>query len=80
MINVDFFTPEIGTDILMNVLEDWIGFLIKASSVLHNFYVKQERGCQPGALLKMPRSSRSMEKFVSEMNKFKISYNFSLQK
>ena len=45
MINVDFFTPEIGTDILMNVLEDWIGFLIKASSVLHNFYVKQERGC-----------------------------------
>ena len=43
LIDADFFTSEIGPDILMNVLEDCIIFLIWAACVLLSFSLKQEQ-------------------------------------
>ena len=43
LIDADFFTSEIGPDILMNVLEDCIIFLIWTACVLLSFSLKQEQ-------------------------------------
>ena len=69
-----FFTSGIGPGNMINVLEDWIIFLIWAAWVLFNFYLKQkkkkkERAFQSVALLKMPPSSPSMEEFCLDIQK-----------
>ena len=43
LIIADFFTSGIGPDILMNVLEDRIIFLIWAAWVLLDYYLKQKQ-------------------------------------
>ena len=43
LINADFFTSGIGPNVPMNVLEDYIIFLIWAAWVLFNFYLKQKQ-------------------------------------
>ena len=55
-----FFTSGIGTDILMNMLEGWIVFLIWEAWVLIFILIKN---FQSEALLKMPPSSPFMEEF-----------------
>ena len=54
-----FFTYGLHTDFLMNVLKDYIIFIIWAAWDLLNFYLNQT-GFHSGALLKMPSSFPSM--------------------
>ena len=68
MISADFFTSGISSDILMNVLEDCIIFLVWAACVLFSFYFKQKQ-IQSGALMKMPTSFHSMEEVCLDVLK-----------
>ena len=62
------FTFVIGPDILMNVLEDYIIFLVWAAWILI-FILSKNKGFQSGALLKMPISFPSMEEFCLDIQK-----------
>ena len=65
-----FFTSGIGPDILMNVLEDCIVFLIWQPKVSSIFILSKNKDLQSGALLKMPASlSPSMEEFGGDIQK-----------
>ena len=61
-----FFTSGVGSDILMNGLEDCIIFCLWPDWVLFNFYLKQKQ--RSGALLKI-LSSPFMEKFGPDIQK-----------
>ena len=52
----------------MNVLEDYIIFLVWAAWVLI-FILSKNKGFQSGALLKMPTSFPSMEEFCLDIQK-----------
>ena len=43
LINADFFTSAIGPDILINVLEDYIIFLVWVAWLLFDIYLKQKQ-------------------------------------
>ena len=59
-------TFMIAPDILMNVLEDYIIFLVWAAWVLI-FILSKNKGFQSGALLKMTISFPSMEEFCLDI-------------
>lgn len=61
-----FVTSGIDPNILINILEDWIMFLIYAAWILV-FMLKKNKGFHSGSLLKMSRLSPSMEKFVLDI-------------
>ena len=60
-----FFTAAIGPAILMNILEAFFAFFssFEPPRFFKNFIVSKNIGFQSGALLKLPLSSPSMEKF-----------------
>ena len=64
-----FFYSWDRPDILVNVFEDCIIFLVWAVWVLFNFYLKQKQRFQSGSLLKMSSSSPSMEEFGLDIQK-----------
>ena len=72
------FTFVIGPDILMNVLEDYIIFLVWAAWVLF-FILSKNKVFQSGSLLKIPTSFPSMEEFYLDIQKYK-SKDFTFQK
>ena len=82
LINADFFlTSEIGPDILVNVLEDCIVFLICATRVLLNFILGKNKGLErywkhvSFIIFNAGICSR-----CSEINGLKISKDLSFQK
>ena len=70
--NKDFFTFRTDPDILMNVLEDLIIFVVWEAWVLI-FILSKNKGFQSGALLKLPNLVPPMEKFCLDIqNRFQI--------
>ena len=68
LINEIFFTSGIGLDILVNVLDDCIVFLIWAAWILI-FILSKKKDFQSGSLLKMPPLSPSKKEFGLDIPK-----------
>ena len=71
MTNANFFTSGIGPDILMNALEGCITVFVWAACFFFLIFIlSKSKGIQSGALLKMPTSIPSMEKFSLDIQKY----------
>ena len=76
MINADFFTSGIDSDILMNVLEYFIIFLVWVAWVLFNLKKQKQRY----SVWSFNKNANIISSRYSEINKFTTTKDLTFQK